>query len=281
MAPHDSDDDLDDLDDVLDQFVPTPAPAPAPAAPAPGAAALEDDFARQLQLGMEDLLKDISSTPEKRKEFEALVAEISDGAVDAAGKAGPANGPTKPAGAATSAAAGAPSLQDTVAKTLERLREADAAPAAGDDDAFLAEMLRQLQDSAGAGTAEDQGGFEEMLAGMMYELTAKEILYEPMKELDDKYGAWIDQHRSTLPAADVKRYEDQSVTVHEIVARFERPGYSDSNTGDKEYIMERMRRMQESGSPPDDIMGDVGDLGMFGGVPGAPAAGGDEGCPVQ
>ncbi len=48
-----------------------------------------------------------------------------------------------------------------------------------------------------------------MLLGMMDELTHKDILYEPMKELDDKFPDWFAKNRSNTPATDVERYEEQ------------------------------------------------------------------------
>jgi len=45
--------------------------------------------------------------------------------------------------------------------------------------------------------------------------------------------------------------------VKEIVGRFERKGYSDENEDDREYIVERMQKMQAAGSPPPDLVGDM------------------------
>ena len=93
---------------------------------------------------------------------------------------------------------------------------------------------------AGAGGEEE---FSKMLMGMMEQLTNKEILYEPMKELHDKFPAWLAANREKTGAEDLKRYEDQHALVNEIVARFEASTYTDSNAADREYIVERMQKV--------------------------------------
>lgn len=47
----------------------------------------------------------------------------------------------------------------------------------GGDDAFMGEMMRQLESMA------DSGEFENLLEGMMQQLMSKELLYEPMKHM--------------------------------------------------------------------------------------------------
>jgi peroxin-19 len=113
-----------------------------------------------------------------------------------------------------------------------------------------------------------------MLMGMMDQLTNKEILYEPMKELNDKFPEWMVNNRAKTPAEELKRYEEQQQLVKEIVLKFEEPSYADSNTADREYIVDRMQKvspaapkpvrfpsnrcqMQASGSPPADLVGDM------------------------
>jgi len=110
----------------------------------------------------------------------------------------------------------------------------------------------------------------------MSQLTNKEILYEPMKELDDKFPDWLRRHEDAadVEKGEMERYKEQRRLVREIVARFERKEYRDENEEDREYIVDRMQKMQAQGSPPPDLVGDMsaaqealGDL--------------DQGCPQQ
>lgn len=118
------------------------------------------------------------------------------------------------------------------------------------EDDLMAELLRQMQQAAGngagPGTDEDtQEEFSKMLLGMMEQLTHKDILYEPMRELHDKFPGWMAANRERTARADLERYELQQTLVAEIVARFEMSSYSDDNTADREYIMDRMQRVRK------------------------------------
>ncbi|KAI7355532.1 hypothetical protein KC320_g2766 [Hortaea werneckii] len=334
-APDPDEDDLDDLDDVLDQFQAKPshssaANAPAPSTtsssshPAAAAAAPEpgedEDFAKQLQAGMQNLMGELGENPEMQRQFEEMMQELIRAgaapddkkagehlrhAADEAGKVGGAEGGEPGTGAAGATAGtrsgskeaagrkagagaggtGGGDFNDTIRRTMERMQASgDAATAAstsgaagggggGSEEDLLAQMMKELQSGGGAGGEED---FNKMLMSMMSQLTNKEILYEPMKELDDKFPDWLRRHED---AADVEkremdRYKEQRRLVREIVARFERKEYRDENEEDREYIVDRMQKMQAQGSPPPDLVGDMsaaqealGDL--------------DQGCPQQ
>lgn len=156
----------------------------------------------------------------------------------------PAAAAAKPSQPASEGPSGA-AFQDTIRRTMERMQssgdQATAAAAAGGEDDFLAEMLKQLTAGEFAGGSEED--FSKMLMGMMEQLTNKEILYEPMKELHDKFPAWLAKNKDSVPADDLKRYMEQKTIVEEIVAKFNEPTYSDSNAKDREYIVDRMQRV--------------------------------------
>jgi peroxin-19 len=244
---------------MLDEFSPSKPEPIAPAATSgPGrpqasetatAAVAEegvtdDDFAKQLQAGMADLLGELESSPDMQAQFEKMMKELS-GDAAAAGAATP-----KASSSTTtkdkSATATEESFQATIEKTMERMRlsgdNATAAAASSDTDDFIAEMMKAMQGSGmdGEGNEED---FSKMIMGMMEQLTNKEILYEPMKELDDKFPTWLEKNAATTLEADLKRYKEQQVYVREIVARFEQKTYADANAADREYIVERMQKV--------------------------------------
>lgn len=140
------------------------------------------------------------------------------------------------------------SFQETIKKTMERMQasgeQATAAAAADDSDDILAELMKQMQAGAGLEGEGSEEDFSKMLLGMMEQLTNKEILYEPMKELDEKFPGWIDKNKAQTPAEDMKRYEEQQRVVREIVAKFEEKTYADSNVADREYIVDRMQKVR-------------------------------------
>lgn len=138
------------------------------------------------------------------------------------------------------------SFQDTIRRTMERMQtsgqQATAAAAAeGSEDDFIAEMMKAMKDMPGADGSEED--FSKMLMGMMEQLTNKEILYEPMRELNEKFPGWMEKNKDTVTEEDRKRYVEQQKLVKEMVTKFEEPTYKDENVADREYIVDRMQRV--------------------------------------
>ena len=270
-APDPDEDDLDDLDgkcqlpqssqevltviaDVLDEFAATKidakAPAPAPSGPGrptppPTKSTIEDDdFAKQLQAGMADLLGELEASPDLQKQFGEMVKGMGDmdSLVSGAGASGDRPSAEKPS---TKAAGG--SFQGAVQRTMERMQEsgdqASAAAASAESDDIFAQMLKEMEKGGFDGEASDED-FSKVLMGMMEQLTNKDILYEPMKELYEKFPAWLEKNKDGVDKADLVRYKEQHTLVTEIIGRFERKGYSDSNASDREYIVERMQKVK-------------------------------------
>ncbi|KAK0347664.1 Peroxisome chaperone and import receptor [Friedmanniomyces endolithicus] len=290
---------------------PPPTDASSPSFPDAGEAALT----AQLQAGVADLMSELDANPDMQAQFEKMMAElIAVGSAETDGEAGEhlraaveglpgmppladvegtGSGGAGSAGSAGSgkkeAGEGGKGFNDTIRKTMARMQNSDStasaeatAPAgAQSEEDMLAQMLRELQASSsgegGEGGVGGQGDFNSLLMSMMTQLTNKEILYEPMKELHDKFPGWMAKQeggKEKVGKEDMARYVEQQRLVGEIVARFETKGYRDENEGDREYIVERMQKMQAAGSPPPDLVGDMSAaqeaLGEM-----------DAGCPTQ
>jgi peroxin-19 len=258
---------------MLDEFSPAPSTAKPALPTGPGRPSAskpdlpieeglsDDEFAKQLQSGMAELLGELETSPDMQAQFESMLKELGGAAAlgEAAGLGGPgataskSKEPTVEAGPSTAKAepaAAVPgteeSFQETIKKTMERMREsgdqATAAATSDNTDDLLAEMMKAMQ----AGGLDGEGGeedFSKMLLGMMEQLTNKEILYEPMKELDDKFPDWMKKNAGKVNEADMKRYKEQQIYVREIVKRFESKTYKDENTADREYIVDRMQKV--------------------------------------
>jgi peroxin-19 len=240
-------------------------------AKAPDAAKLlpdDDEFAKSLQAGMAELLGELESSPEMQKQFEELVKELGDGVaginmgepaeVGAAGIPSTSKSidPTTSASESKETAAKAEaSFQESIRATMERMSASNTAatsatqsglPGAGaSEEDFLAAMLREMEAGGEGGLA--GGGdedFSKMLLGMMEQLTNKDILYDPMKELHDKFPAWLETNKGTCDKADLERYEEQQRLVGEIVGKFEEKGYRDDKVEYREYIVDRMQKVR-------------------------------------
>ncbi|KAI0836772.1 Pex19 protein family-domain-containing protein [Hypoxylon sp. FL0890] len=284
-APDPDEDDLDDLDDMLDEFssakldAKKPAPASGPKIPAASASTStpagtapdtenpleglddlsEEEFQKQLQAGMAELMNGLESSPDMQAQFENIFKGLGATATEGSGSGSESARPQSSRKAAADLSQDA-SFQETIRRTMARMQESGdqataAAAAEGSEDDFIAEMMKAMKDLPSDGGNEED--FSKMLMGMMEQLTNKEILYEPMKELNDKFPGWMEKNKDTLAKDDLKRYQEQQVLVAEMVAKFEESTYADSNVADREYIVDRMQRMQAAGSPPHDLVGDM------------------------
>lgn len=204
--------------------------------------AAAEEFSRQLQEQMAALMGGMEETPEMKKELQAIMQELGSAADPGAsareeGTSDDAKPP--PSGIEEP-------FQDTIRKTMERMQasgeQATAAAKTDDPEDILAQMMKEMQNGGLEGAGGDEG-FNKMLMGMMEQLTNKEILYDPMKELHDKFPAWMEKNKGSTNAEDMKRYVEQQKLVNDIVGRFEKKDYSDNNAADREYIVERMQQV--------------------------------------
>lgn len=180
----------------------------------------------------------------------------------------------------------AESFNEAIQRTMERMKDSGnrATEAASTDDGLSDDMLAQLLKAveAGASGGGEDGDLTKMFMGMMEQLSNKEMLYEPMKELDGKFGPWIEKNKADnkVSAEDMERYEKQARIVNQIVTKFEENGYSDEDPKCREYVWERMQEMQAAGSPPEELISNP----LMGEMGGAAAGAMPEGmpdCPQQ
>lgn len=164
--------------------------------------------------------------------------------------AGADNKESASAKANTAAAAeGTPeSFNDAIQRTMNRMQESGnkATAAASDNDGdvpdeILLQLLKALE-SSGAGSEDD---IQKMFMGFMEKVSSKEILYEPLKELDEKFEPWIaeKQGKGELSEEDVSRYKMQVRIVKDVVGKFEETGYSDDDPKCREWVWERMQEV--------------------------------------
>lgn len=202
-----------------------------------------DDFNKQLQDQMAALMGSVDESPRMKTEIETMMRELG-----VAADPGTLSKSKDGVNGKASMSNTEESFQKTIRKTIERIQtsedQATAAAKSEHSDDVLAQMLKGIQDGGLEGSGDDEG-FNKMLLGMMEQLTNKEILYEPMKELHDKFPRWMAGNRRSSSADDLRRYDEQQRLVGEIVEKFEQKDYSDSNARDREFIVERMQQVQD------------------------------------
>lgn len=247
--------------DVETKSAAAAAPLPAPNLASPVSSAEEEEFAKLMQAGMADLLGGLETSPDMQKQFEQMMRELDNVAASDGPEAEAlrqAAGITKEDAAAAAASSAAKpgsdaaradsSFQETIKRTMERMQEsgeaagAAAASSSKSDEDFMAKLLRELETGGGGGDGSDDD-FSKMLMGIMEQLTNKDILYEPMKEMNDKFPDWMEKNKGKHSDEDMKRYAEQQTLASEIVAKFEEPDYSDDKVEYRQYIVDRMQRV--------------------------------------
>ena len=244
--------------DKLGEYIAQAQEASQKEPPGPSASKDEEDILSQLQKDMASMMSDpgenpgqfddeiakslaeIDANPELQQDIQQFLLNLekaSDAVEQEESQAD--KGKTKPAVPPEN------TFQETIRKTMARMQEsgdqASAAAEASNEEDLLTQLMKEMGGANGAEAGDDD--FSKMLLGMMQQLTNKEILYEPMKELHDKFPGWMEKNKETTPKADMGRYEEQQRLVADIVARFEKKGYSDDNVQDREFIVESMQKV--------------------------------------
>jgi len=342
MSSNNPEDDLDDLDDVLEQFTKPAPPPPRPSTLAPSSnssisaststkkpsAEVEDDdfisqeFAKQLAVEMEAMMRALGNgnipdastsstsnpnpafateteeTKALRETWERMIIQDLEG--DGKGNAltpdpsdmskGKEKKSTSSSSAPSSSSAAKPApatapddaFQNAIRQAMEKIQDSDDALKADSQSGSarqdsLANLLSSLSELNLGGEGGDGEGLENMLESMMSELMSKEILYEPLKELNSKYPEYLATHGASLSPDELKRYTFQKERVSQLVAIFETPSYSDENAEQATEVLRLMNEMQSYGSPPTEIMGPM-PAGFELGADGLPKV--PEGCVI-
>ncbi|KAK2463983.1 hypothetical protein APHAL10511_004034 [Amanita phalloides] len=298
----DADDDLDELDDVLSEFHDnspsakhrqpvssgrprhnTRVDGPGPASSGLGAAngLDEDDFARELAKGMEELMQELSvidpndskDTSEEdvekrndalRRAWEAMFMEemSKESAADGSGLPTTTKGEDSSAEGNTSPSSNVgekDGFQKAMRQVMDKMKQSEsnsqADPRSGEAKETQPENLEELLASLRDTDDVDETELAGFIENMMGQLLSKQVLYEPLKELSDKFPDYLASPPSPIKPEDVRRYEQQQIYIRKVLAIFEAPGYDDKNAEAHKEIVELMSEIQSYGSPPAELMG--------------------------
>ncbi|KAF9068536.1 Pex19 protein [Rhodocollybia butyracea] len=147
---------------------------------------------------------------------------------------------------------------DKLKKSEDNLKTSSSSTGSGGPETLqgLLDSLKDLGlDDLGGEGEEDEAELAGFLENMMGQLMGKEVLYEPLKELNDKFPDYLQNPPTPLSTADKERYSKQYEYVQQILAIFEEPGYDENNQTTGAKVAELMGEMQNYGAPPESIMG--------------------------
>lgn len=173
---------------------------------------------------------------------------------------------------------------DSIAQALKGLQEGSENLSAPVSDTDVANMFSGLNlENPGEG---DNNMFLPFMEGMMQSLLSAEILLPSIKELVEKYPKYFEQHGDKISAEDRERYEKQLELYKVLEKQLEAEKPDDSATIKREKfkaVLDHMRRLQEFGNPPEEILAETaGDLPMLDpNLAGAASAGANPQCPMM
>lgn len=278
------DEDVDDLDDVLEQFSSPPpkpaAPAESPQQSAPSSSSqgppnpsaeypFTDDFANEFAKGMEALMRELGdgavdlddlgklAAEEKESEQERIFKDAWSKIMGDSGPSTSTSTSTPPANAKSPRDGPEESFQDRIRQTMDKMKEGQSSLKSSDGggNPDLEALLSSLGNVGGEG--EDENELQGLLETMMSQLMSKEVLYEPLKEMHEKFPSYLTENENKLSQEDKNRYKKQQEIVSQIITIFETKDYSEEDPQTNLKVMALMNEMQEYGAPPTEIMGEL------------------------
>lgn len=127
-------------------------------------------------------------------------------------------------------------------------------------DQDLANMFNNFN-LGGEGGGQDANMFVPFMQGMMQSLLSKEVLYPSLKELVDKYPAWLAENKGKIDEKEYERFEKQQELMLKVCSELEPEQESDPDDVKRkrfEVVLDLMQKMQDLGQPPTELVGDIG-----------------------
>ncbi|CAH0699588.1 unnamed protein product [Spodoptera exigua] len=125
-------------------------------------------------------------------------------------------------------------------------------------DQDLASMFNNIT----LGEGQQEGNmFVPFMQGMMQSLLSKEVLYPSLKDLVDKYPAWLAENKGKIEQSEYERFEKQQKLMELVCAELEPEQESDPDDVKRkrfEIVLDLMQKMQDLGQPPTELVGDMG-----------------------
>lgn len=138
-------------------------------------------------------------------------------------------------------------MDSNVAKTMDMLQKL---AVSGDGSSGARAVADEVMSSMTAefekmGQKED---FQAVIDNMMRQLLARDVMYEPMKQICELYPAWLAEHVEHLTTVEYENYGKQFQLFQRLVAVYE------TEPDNFPRLMEMMHDLQETGQPPKEIV---------------------------
>lgn len=149
-------------------------------------------------------------------------------------------------------------FKNVVSKTLDRLKEngnkvdsnlAKEEKQKNTDD-ILSQLLDQLVENGTVGEGkEGEEGMDNAILSILNQMSSKEVLYQPMKDMQVEYTQWLDDHKEDEDHKEkMDIYKKQYGLVGQIVEVFESDSYT--NESHREEITNLLDQLEQLGDSP-------------------------------
>ena len=107
----------------------------------------------------------------------------------------------------------------------------------------------------GDGPTGSGAGFntDHFMEGMMEQLLSKELMYEPMKQVSDKFPEWLASKKGELSAEEWNQRNRQYDCFRRLVQAYE----CEEEGKETSKLLEIMQEVQEYGQPPPEIINEI------------------------
>ncbi|CAH0713001.1 unnamed protein product, partial [Brenthis ino] len=217
------------------------------------------EAAAQFESNMAAILGGFSGVPEDQISQEQIAQTFSKMAEAAAQVLKP-----QTEGAVTESPSSDPATQEkidevsaAISQTLQNLNTNTENLQTPFSEADLANMFNNFNLTEGN---QEGNMFLPFMQGMMQSLLSKEVLYPSLKELVEKYPAWLADNKGKIEQSEYERFEKQQELMKKVCAELEPEQESDPEDVKRrrfESVLKMMQQMQDLGQPPTELVGDI------------------------
>ncbi|XP_058447295.1 peroxisomal biogenesis factor 19 [Malaya genurostris] len=107
----------------------------------------------------------------------------------------------------------------------------------------------------------ENNAFLPFMQNMMQSLLSADVLLPSLKDLTEKYPAWLQENGEKVPKEDKERYEKQLKLMEDVCRELEKEKSDDAADVKRvrfQKVLDMMQSMQDLGQPPADLVGDLG-----------------------
>uniref|UniRef100_A0A0K0EDF9 Peroxin-19 n=1 Tax=Strongyloides stercoralis TaxID=6248 RepID=A0A0K0EDF9_STRER len=170
-------------------------------------------------------------------------------------------------------------MLDAIMKKVDSDRSTNDDGSLDEDRNFLSDMKKFMEtaNAINSGCSEEEMNkimkeFEDPNSFMknfteilMEEMTNKETMYPPIKEMKDKFSKFLEEKGSTLSEEEIKKYKKQQEVVEKICIEFEKVDYDENNEeqkGERIIVLTKLfNELHSYGFVPQEFSPDIGNIG--------------------